>query len=118
MSVQNWCEDCGGTPRARQMVTWEDEDGREYTTTCTSSFHKIVRREAGAYEYLNESLMVLHTTSVPMTDAEALEYFSFVQEWFTTEKVKFIQRRELDAAKFEMMDFFWDGKEVRPLAEL
>lgn len=120
MSVQNWCMDCGSVPKARGMVTWEDDNGVEHTTTCTSTFHVIVKREAGAYEYLTEKLDVLHTTSVPMTDQEALEYFSFVQEWFPNEDVKFITRRELDGKTFEMMDFFWDRelKEARPIAEL
>lgn len=117
---QSHCLDCGGSPRFRQMVSWVDnETDVEHTTTCTSSFHQIVKREAGAYEYLSDTFEVLHVTSVPMTDQEALEYFSWVQTCFPEKKPTFIQRRPLDGHTFEMMEFFYDAetKEVRPLVE-
>lgn len=90
----------------RGMVTWEQEDGTEYTTVCTSSYHKIVKRERGAYQYLSDKFVVVHDTSVPMTDEEALEYFSVVQVWLADVPVVYITARELDGNdKFKMLPY-------------
>jgi hypothetical protein len=103
--TDNICDDCGGTPRARGDV--EIEDGR--LAVCTSKFHaNLVEREAAGYEYLSEKFESLHTTSVPMTDQEALEYFSLVHTWFPNSGVKYITRRAMGGTRYEMMPYTYD----------
>jgi hypothetical protein len=111
---ENRCEDCGGTPRARGDV--EIEEGR--WAICTSRFHaNLVEREAGAYEYLDEKFVVLHTTSVPMTDREALEYFPIVEQWFNEMTPKYITKRAVDGHEFKMLPYTYDADtgEVTPI---
>lgn len=104
------CPDCGNPPRARGKI--ELEDGK--LATCTSKFHaNLVVREAGAYEYLSENFETLHSTSVPMTDKEALEYFSLIKVWFPLEKPCYITRRELDGREFKMMPWRYDNETGR-----
>ena len=74
-------------------------------------------REAQSYAYLNDKFEPLHVTSVPITDREALEYFSFVQEWFYAENVKYINKQSWDG-DMKMLPFQYDRetREVTPIA--
>lgn len=73
------------------------------------------QREAGGYQYRDDRLDIIHNTSAPLTDAEALEYFAVVQSWFPGCKVQYIERREMYKYVFEMMDYQYVDGEVVPL---
>lgn len=81
------------------------------------------KREAGGYQYLSATFEVVETTSVPMTDQEALEYFGIVQLMFPADpdlEVKYIMRREVMGTKYEMMPWIFDKEtwEVSPIERL
>lgn len=71
-----------------------------------------VKREAGGYQYMDANFRVVHTTSVPMTDDEALGYFGIVQMMFPHESedfhVKYILRREVGGTEYKMMPYTFD----------
>lgn len=67
-------------------------------------------RDAAGYQYLNDKFELLHTTSVPVNDQEALEYFSFIKTWFFEESPKYITRRELDSVDYKMMPYRYNDK--------
>lgn len=80
------------------------------------------KREAGGYQYLTDKFEVVHTTSVPMTDDEALEYFGVVQLMFPADPdlwVRYIMRREINGHEFKMMpwQFNKDVWEVFPIVK-
>lgn len=78
-------------------------------------------REAGGYQYLNDRFEPIHTTSVPLTDADALDYFYQVETMFQANNAfgatGYITRRELKGTKYEMMPFKFDVEagEIVPL---
>lgn len=79
-----------------------------------------VKREAAGYQYMNDKFVIVHTTSVPMTDQEALEYFGIVQLMFTADPdlwVRYIMRRDIGEQTFKMMPFQYnkDVREVFPI---
>jgi len=80
-----------------------------------------VKREAGGYQYMDQRFRVIHTTSLPMTDDEALEYFGIVQLMFPAEpddfEVKYIMRREIHGTEYKMMPWQFDKEtwEVSPI---
>lgn len=69
-----------------------------------------MNREAGGYQYLNEKFEEIHSTSVPMTDREALEYFSIVALWFTTTSPKYILKRDMNEYEYKMMPYTYDAE--------
>jgi hypothetical protein len=80
------------------------------------------KREAGGYQYLDDGFRIVHTTSVPMTDEEALEYFSVVQLMFTGEPdlwVRYIKRREINSVEYKMIPWQYnkDVGEVFPIEQ-
>lgn len=80
------------------------------------------RREAGGYRYLDENFHHVHTTSVPLSDEEALEYFKIVQLMYPADpdyKVKYIMRREINGSEYHMMPFYFDKEkwEVFPIEQ-
>lgn len=62
-------------------------------------------REAGGYQYYNEDMKLLHTTSVPKTDKEALAYFHDINRFFATSRVKYIWRRAMWQGDYLMMPY-------------
>lgn len=69
------------------------------------------KREAGGYQYMSSEFKIVHTTSVPMTDDEALEYFGVVQLMFPSKptlEVKYILRREINGTEYKMMPWKFD----------
>lgn len=79
-----------------------------------------VKREAGGYQYLSNEFVVVHTTSVPMTDEEALDYFGIVQLMFHNDPdmwVRYITRREINGIEYKMMPYQYnkDVREVFPI---
>jgi len=75
----------------------------------------IVTEPGPAYRYRNADLEVLHTTSAPSNDTQALHYFNLVQDWMKDERVVFIEKREAGETKYHFMQFEFDGKEVKSL---
>lgn len=71
-----------------------------------------VKREALAYTYLTENFEELHTTSTPMTDEEAVEYFRLVHFWFPKDPPKYITRKGLDPSDeaFHMMPWMYEAE--------
>lgn len=92
-----------------------DVDCRDYNDPAL-----WVKREASGYQYLSDKFVVVHTTSVPMNDEEALEYFSVVQLMFPAHPdlwVRYITRRAIGDNAFQMMPFQYnkDVNEVFPI---
>lgn len=75
-----------------------------------------MEREAAGYQYRDANFNIIHTTSVPMTDKEALEYFSIVALWFNKPPV-YIEVRRFDTGKYKMLPFAYDA-ETREVTEL
>lgn len=96
----------------------------EYATHKTSCVDYLkdlpVTREAGAYKYLSDKFEVVHQTSAPLNDDEALGYFGIVQLMFQRDPdlwVRYILRRNLHEDEFKMMpwEFNKDVWEVLPI---
>ncbi|SRR6266540_2769144 len=91
------------------------EEYRVHEGTCPS-FDPSERtlREAGAYQYMDEGMHPVHTTSAPCNDEEAADYFRIIAQWFPEKPAMYVLRRELDASNFKMIPFkFVEGKVVR-----
>lgn len=98
---------------------WKQE-GVKHDEECPEHIDPrlFVKREAGGYQYLTDLLVVAHTTSVPMTDEEAVEYFPVVQLMFTDDTViQYITRREVLGHEYKMLPWQFDKEawEVRPI---
>lgn len=67
-------------------------------------------RDAGGYQYLSDEFKVVHTTSVPMNDEEAIDYFRIVQCMFPKDsvKVKYLTRREMNGHEYKMIPWQYD----------
>lgn len=63
-------------------------------------------REAGGYEYRDEFFGLVDVTSVPKTDAEALEYFKTIHAW--GQPAVFILKREMNDYKYQPMPYKYD----------
>lgn len=76
-------------------------------------------REAGGYQYLTDVFEVVHVTSSPLTDQQALDDFPMVNRWFEHQNVRvtYITRREMESSDYKMMPFQYDPetKEVNPI---
>lgn len=105
-SIDDWksaplvCEFCGKTEYVRH-----DPECRMY------EIDKPVTREAGGYQYYDQYMELVHTTSSPLTDEEAFDHFRIVQLMFPREedfKVKFIFRREMHETEYKMMPVTYD----------
>lgn len=71
-------------------------------------------REAGGYGFLNEKFDVLHYTSVPKDDEDAIGYSVLVAGWYPDQEVKYIIRRELMEHKYKMIPYkFEEGRWIR-----
>lgn len=104
------CEHCGKSEYVR------------HEETCPDYLKDLpVTREAGAYQYLTDKFEVVHTTSAPLNDEEALAHFGLVQLMFPKEGpdfwVRYIMRREMHENEFKMMpwQFNKDVWEVFPI---
>lgn len=97
--LPRWCEFC------------HQPEGVPHELECRDSNDPSlwVKREARAYCYLDENYEELHTTSVPMTDEEALEYFRIVYIWYPDDPPKFIQHKPLDSDNFIPMPYFFEA---------
>lgn len=104
------CEHCGQSEYVRHA-----EDCPDYLIDLP------VTREAGAYQYLTDKFEIVHSTSAPLNDEEALEYFGMVQLMFPREGpdfwVRYIMRREMHGGEFKMMPWQYnkDVGEVFPI---
>lgn len=68
---------------------------------------------APAYRYRDRDLNILHTTSVPKDDENALEYFAFVQRWFKDTEVRYIEKRPVGETTYNFLKYeYQDGKAV------
>lgn len=90
-----WCQWC------------KQEETRPHLQTCPD-WEPPPTREAAAYRYRDASFNIIHTTSVPMTNQEALEYFSVVAVWFDKPPT-YVESREFDSSKFTMLPFVYDA---------
>lgn len=106
------------TEEGRWLEGNDERTERERKSEYFDENNKLVEREAGAYQYLTDKFEIIHTTSVPMTDDEALEYFSIVQLQYPTVTLQYITRRGMNEYKFAMMPFQYDKEtgEVKPIA--
>lgn len=81
---------------------------------------EIPERDAGGYQYINDKFEVVHTTSVPMNDEEAFDYFRNVEQMnFNHEThVRYLTKRGLRDNDYKMLPFQYDSetKEVTPIA--
>lgn len=68
-----------------------------------------------AYRYLDSDLNVVHTTSAPRNDTEALHYFHIVSDWFKGTSIVFIEKCEIGETKYHFMQYEFDGKEAKSL---
>ena len=68
-----------------------------------------------AYRYRDADLNVIHTTSAPKDDTQALNYFGLVSDWFKNLRVVFIEKRDVGSTEYHFMQYEFDGKEARPL---
>jgi len=98
--LPRWCEYC------------HRPQGEPHELECRDSNDPSlwVKREARAYCYLDENYEELHTTSVPMTDTEALDYFRIVSIWFPSTPPKFITRKGMDSEAFVPMPYFFEAE--------
>lgn len=109
-------EDCGWTVagKVKQICQfcWQPED-KPHETDCRDNNDPAlwVKREALAYQYLGPDFVPVHTTSVPMTDDEALQYFGIVELMFVGEgpHAVYIMRKALDSMEFKMMPWTFDA---------
>ncbi len=54
-------------------------------------------RQRGGYQYFDDTLVVIHTTSMPRTDQEAFDLVPKIESWFSRPvRVRFIAARELN----------------------
>lgn len=113
------CQVCGGARTAlsigdqQQLVcTRLKEHPREEEDTSPD-----LEREAAGYQYRDSSFQIIHTTSVPMTDQEALEYCSIVDAWFLDVSPMYVEVRRLDSGHYKMLPYVYDAetREVAPL---
>jgi hypothetical protein len=66
-------------------------------------------REAQSYQYLTDKFEVLHHTSVPMNDVEALEYFGFVNTMYLNAVATYITvKRFGEGEKYQMLPYIYD----------
>jgi hypothetical protein len=86
-------------------------EGKPHDIECRDSDDPSlwVKREALSYQYLDDKFVVIHITSVPMTDEEALEYFGLVDLMFPDEvHPKYITRKGLTESTWSMMPYIYD----------
>ena len=60
-------------------------------------------RKAGGYRYRDKNFNVLHTTSLPTSDKEALLYFARVSGWFRSVDARYLERREVGGWEFQFI---------------
>lgn len=68
-----------------------------------------------AYRYRDADLNIVHTTSAPKDDTQALHYFGLVSDWFKDLQIVFIEKRDTGSTEYHFMQYEFDGKEVRSL---
>lgn len=103
------CEHCGTKEYLRH-----DPECQDYYKDLP------VTREAGGYKYLDQGLRPIHTTSIPMTDEEALDHFRIVALMFPAEPdvhVTYIMRRPMHEGEYQMLPWRYDVTtgEVSPI---
>jgi hypothetical protein len=115
-------KESGWTTRTELICQWcHQPESKPHEIECRDHNDPAlwVKREAAAYQYLTPDFVVAHTTSVPMTDVEALEYFSIVELMFPGDEqvVKYITRKAVDSNEFKMMPWQFDLEtwEVSPI---
>lgn len=80
-------------------------DGVEPGETFVDEDDKLVRT-AASYRFYDASLKEVHTTSVPVNDEEALEYFGIVSVWFDDrDQPRYLSRRSFDSGDFKMLPY-------------
>jgi hypothetical protein len=60
-------------------------------------------REAAAYQYMDEGFHVLHTTSMPLCDEDAVDTFRIVAIWFPDDLPRYVLRKEFGEDTFHMI---------------
>lgn len=82
----------------------------EYTLhklNCPDSKNDL-GREAGGYQYLDDTFQPVWLTSVPRTDEFALRHFKNIQLMNPEVNVTYILRRPMHGTAYEMMPFRFD----------
>lgn len=80
-------------------------EGTEPGSTYHDEHDRLIRT-AGGYKYYDKSFREVHTTSVPINDEEALDYFGVVSVWFDElDQPRYLARRALDGSKFDMLPY-------------
>jgi hypothetical protein len=68
------------------------------------------RWQPSNYQYFDEKLTILHITSAPKCDDEAIDMFSTVANWFPTRTPKWIQVKRPGESKFETLPVEYDAE--------
>ena len=65
-------------------------------------------REAVAYQYLDDHLNILHHSSVPKTDDEAIDYFTFVADMGPLFHPKFIAAKRPGSLRYDVLQVWYE----------
>lgn len=90
-----WCSFCYKRPEEAHDIECPD-------STDPSLF---VTRERAGYQWFSETFQLLHTSSAPMNDEEAIAYSSIVEIWSRNHKVKYLWGRDLDEYVYKMLPY-------------
>ena len=70
-------------------------------------------RQRASYRYRNDKLEVIHWTSVPKTDEEAIEYSSNILE-FGKGRTRYIEYRDFGALEHtSLCEIAWDDEDKK-----
>lgn len=72
-------------------------------------------REAAAYQYLDEKFVVLHTTSMPLCDDDAVDTFRIVAIWFPNNPPRYVLRKDFGSDEFKMIPWQYVEGEVKQI---
>lgn len=90
-----WCSHCHKKP----------EEQHDYDCPDNNDPALHVTRERAAYQWYDETFVMIHQSSVPMTDEEAAEYSSLVESWFPGRKIKYLWGKDLGSNEFKMLPY-------------
>lgn len=68
-----------------------------------------------AYRYRDRDLNVIHTTSVPTDDENALAYFAFIDRWMPNAQVQYIEKRNVGSTEYNFLKYEYKDGEAVPM---
>lgn len=100
------CEHCGRT------------EVQSHEPTCPD-WEEPPQREAAGYQYRDASFNVIHVTSIPATDEEAMDYCRIVAVWFNYKGDVYVEARRFGEGKHKMIPFVYntETREVKSLEQ-